>query len=201
MRWNRRKRLKLYDYFPTIGKQKNLPLILQILGTKDEIICSHIYKQYIKSKLRMEIWKILEICVQTSSFSKIISTRATYVSENKRFNSTIFQKLLKMKDKERILPFCVSFEARTNSIHLLKNRWYRGWRKDGNVVDIFQRLRGIIYVLLSELCAKDSTTVEGITPSTLKISTESSVNSGARNQESGCKHRERERHQLHIRGV
>lgn len=125
----------------------------------------------------MEIWKILEICVQTSSFSKIISTRATYVS------------------------FCVSFEARTNSIHLLKNRWYRGWRKDGNVVDIFQRLRGIIYVLLSELCAKDSTTVEGITPSTLKISTESSVNSGARNQESGCKHRERERHQLHIRGV
>lgn len=106
-----------------------------------------------------------------------------------------------MKDKERILFFCVSFEARTNSIHLLKNRWYRGWRKDGNVVDIFQRLRGIIYVLLSELCAKDSTTVEGITPSTLKISTESSVNSGARNQESGCKHRERERHQLHIRGV
>ena len=98
-----------------------------------------------------------------------------------------------MKDKERILFFCVSFEARTNSIHLLKNRWYRGWRKDGNVVDIFQRLRGIIYVLLSELCAKDSTTVEGITPSTLKISTESSVNSGARNQESGCKHTERER--------
>ena len=97
-----------------------------------------------------------------------------------------------MKDKERILFFCVSFEARTNSIHLLKNRWYRGWRKDGNVVDIFQRLRGIIYVLLSELCAKDSTTVEGITPSTLKISTESSVNSGARNQESGCKHRERD---------
>lgn len=83
---------------------------------------------------------------------------------------------------------------RTNSIHFLKN----GWRKDENLVDIFQRLRGIIYVLLSELCAKDSTTVEGITPSTLKISTESSVNSGARNQESGCKQRERERerHQL-----
>lgn len=90
-----------------------------------------------------------------------------------------------------MLRFCVSFEACPESIrsNFLKN----GWRKDENLVDIFQRLRGIIYVLLSELCAKDSTTVEGITPSTLKISTESSVNSGARNQESGCKQRERER--------
>lgn len=97
-----------------------------------------------------------------------------------------------MKSEERILPFvfCLRGLPRTDSIHLLKNRWCRGWRKDENLVDIFQRLRGIIYVLLSELCAKDSTTVEGITPSTLKISTESSVNSGARNQESGCKQKE-----------
>lgn len=98
---------------------------------------------------------------------------------------------MKKRRGKKCYPFVFRVRGlpRTNSIHFLKN----GWRKDENLVDIFQRLRGIIYVLLSELCAKDSTTVEGITPSTLKISTESSVNSGARNQESGCKQRERER--------
>lgn len=106
---------------------------------------------------------------------------------------------MKKRRGKKCYPFVFRVRGlpRTNSIHFLKN----GWRKDENLVDIFQRLRGIIYVLLSELCAKDSTTVEGITPSTLKISTESSVNSGARNQESGCKQRERERDISFYRGV
>lgn len=94
-----------------------------------------------------------------------------------------------MKSEERILPFVFRSRPAPNRFDPLAEKPMVP-RMDENLVDIFQRLRGIIYVLLSELCAKDSTTVEGITPSTLKISTESSVNSGARNQESGCKQKE-----------
>lgn len=139
--WNGRKRLKLYDYFPTVEKKKrkNLPLIIQILGTKDirqekchnfSRICSKQFPKLLDTTLIP--WKrehLLKCDESVMSNFIQVSKKKERKKRNSKFERGNFWKssILEMKSggKKEFYPFCVSCsEARSTPIRdpLPKNR-------------------------------------------------------------------------------